>query len=70
MFEWLAALPEWVLWMLIAVAGGLGLSLFGSSRRSMNAKNRERFNERYDPVRLQQQEAMYPTAHASSPDKK
>ncbi len=53
-------------WLLLGIAAAgavLGMAL-GSSLRS---KNEQRFREKYDPIRLQREEAMTPPPSDNAP---
>lgn len=71
-------MPEWLIIVLVVIAGIVLLILFGSEHLSPYARGRSRtagrnpampsdpqLSDRYDPVRLQQQEALESTQNAS-----
>lgn len=51
-------MPVWLEWTLIGIAAAgavLGMLL----NRILRSRNEQRFQDKYDPVRLQREEAMY-----------
>ena len=60
-------MPEWLMWTLLAAAVLAGVLLLGKGQISTRTGMRSR-SDRYDPVYLQQQEAMAEQPHSCDKD--
>ena len=59
-------MPEWLMWAFVAAGVLVGILLLGKGQITTSTQRRSRhYSDRYDPVYLQQQEAMEAASAAS-----